>query len=711
MPYRRAGRWSIAVRAAMSALIPAPDARPPAAPPDPARTLDLLATTILVVLVIAILYLAREILVPVAIAILLSFVLAPLVKALRKLGIGKRIAVGIVVLSAFLVAVGLGAILAKQISDLAADAPKYQATVAAKVRGLQNFAANNPVLHKLDATIADVAKMSPSGQGDKPKPRLFPTPKPADEGELKASDQPGGKAPIPVEVVEPAPGVLTILQAAVGTAASPLATAAFVAIFIVFILMQREDLRNRFIRLVGFGDLQRTTLAMNDAARRLSRYFLAQVLLNTGFGAIVAAALAIIGVPSAILWGIVATFMRFIPYIGSLGAAIFPMTMAAAAGEGWTMVVETAVVFVILEAIVGQAIEPLVYGHNTGISPIAVVASATFWTWLWGPVGLVLATPLTVILVVMGRHVERLSFLDVLLGDAPPLTLVETFYQRMLAGDPSEIADHADEYLRQHTMLDYCEQVAMRALLLAQIDVRRGVLEEQRQGRIRDAMRDLVDDLAEQEPDKLEDVIGPASNEALASLEDKVRQDPAPPIRPAATIDKTTSDKTTIDKTTTKTTIDKTTIDKTTIDKTWRRPKSVVCFAGRTPLDEAAARLLADLLGRRGIGAHVEPAESLMATEITDLAGAEIKLVILSLLDADLKISQARFAVRRLRRRVPGVPIVSAFWMPETDAARATGLCGDVRCDSCVSSLTEAIDVCLKRAGCETMVEAAATAA
>ena len=680
MPPGGAERSRIAVGVAMSALIPAPDVRPPAAQPDPARTLDLLATTILVVLVIAILYLAREILVPVAIAILLSFVLAPLVKALRKLGIDKRIAVGIVVLSTFLLAVGLGAILAKQISDLAADAPKYQATVAAKARGLQDFAAHNPVLHKLNATIADVAKMSPSGQGDKPKPRLSPAPKQADEGELKTSDQPGVKAPIPVEVVEPAPGVLTILQAAVGTAASPLATASFVAIFIVFILMQREDLRNRFIRLVGFGDLQRTTLAMNDAARRLSRYFLAQALLNTGFGAIVAAALAIIGVPSAILWGIVASFMRFIPYIGSIGAAIFPMTMAAAAGEGWTMVVETGLVFVILEAIVGQVVEPLVYGHNTGISPIAVVASATFWTWLWGPIGLVLATPLTVILVVMGRHVERLSFLDVILGDAPALTPVETFYQRMLVGDPSEIADHADDYLRRHTMLDYCERVAMRALLLAQADVRRGVLEKQRQSRIRDTMRDLVDDLAEQEPEEPKTIVA-AQDAALASLDGDIKQAPAPHIAQTPAI-----------------------------AEAWRRPKSVVCFAGRTPLDEAAARLLADLLGRRGIGAHVEPAESLMATEIADLAGAEIKLVILSFLDADLKISQARFAVRRLRRRVPGVPIVSAFWMPETDAARAMGLCSDVRCDSCVSSLTEAIDLCVKRAGCETMVEAAVTA-
>ncbi len=648
----------------MSALLPVPHIHPPAAPPDPARTLDLLATTLLVIITIAVLYFAREILVPIAIAVLLSFVLAPLIKALGALGINKRVSVGIVVLSTFLLAVGLGAILAKQISDLAADAPKYQATVTEKISGLQNFAANSPLLSKLNATIADLSKLNPAAAvSEKAKSAIPPNSKPT-PNDQKPPEQPA-RAPLPVEIVHPAPGALTIIQAAIGTAASPLATAAFVAIFIVFILMQREDLRNRFIRLVGFGDLQRTTLAMNDAARRLSRYFLAQVLLNTGFGVVVAIVLTIIGVPSAILWGIVATFMRFIPYVGSVGAVIFPMLMAAAAGNGWTMVVETAILFVVLETMVGQIIEPLVYGHNTGISPIAVVASATFWTWLWGPIGLVLATPLTVILVVMGRHVERLSFLNIILGDAPALTPVETFYQRMLAGDPSEIADHADEYLRRHTMLDYCEQIAMRALLLAQADVRRGVLEEKRQTTIRDTMRDLVDDLADQEPNELDKAL--TSRSGVAAVDDDPETVAPPTSEPA-------------------------------LDPSWTRPKSVVCVAGRTPLDEAAARLLADLLGRKGIGAHVEPAESLMATEIADLEGVGVKLVVLSFLDADLKVSQARFAVRRLRRRLPGVPIVAAFWMPETDPGRATTLSNDVRCDQSVSNLTQAIDLCLERA-------------
>ena len=661
----------------MTALLPVPDPRPAAAAPDTARTLDTLATIVFLVLTIGILYFAREILVPIAIAVLLSFVLAPLVKALRNLGIVKTIAVGIVVLSAFLVAVGLGAILAKQISDLAAEAPRYQITAGKKVEGLQDFAANNPVLRKLNTIIADAARMDPAHKASPPQ-AAQPAP---NTSVHKGSPQAGpakSDGPLQVQIVSPAPGVLTILQTVAGTAASPLATAAFVAIFIVFILMQREDLRNRFIRLVGFGDLQRTTLAMNDAASRLSRYFLAQVLLNTSFGVVVAIALSIIGVPGAVLWGIVALCMRFIPYIGAVGAAVGPVVMAAVAGVGWSMAIETAILFVVIEAVVGQVVEPLVYGHHTGISPIAVVASATFWTWLWGPIGLVLATPLTVCLVVMGRHVDRLAFLDVLLGDAPALSPVETFYQRMLAGDPSEIVDHAEEFLLSNSLIDYCDQVAMKALLMAQVDVRRGVLEERRQLRIRDTMRDLVEDLAD------EAVFAPEAAEAdkaPAALEDE------PELPPRSTED---------------------VLPTADIDAAWRLDRSVLCVAGRTPLDEAAAYLLADLLKRQGIGAHVEPADILTAHETMRLSpGGETKLVILSFLDADLRLAQARFAVRRLRRRLPGVPVAAAFWMAEEDETRTTGLCSDVRCDVCVSSLPQAIKLCLERSARAPVADAA----
>jgi predicted PurR-regulated permease PerM len=248
---------------------------------------------------------------------------------------------------------------------------------------------------------------------DRPNNSTSPTSL-ADHG---ASDR-----PIPVEIKQPNPGALETLVALITPLIHPLTTTGIVAIFVIFILMQRQDLRNRLIRLAGAQDLQRTTAALDDAGQRLSRLFLTQLALNASFGFVIGIGLWIIGVPSAPLWGMLAMIMRFVPYIGALISAIFPLVLAAAVGPGWTMVLMTAALYLVAETIVGQAIEPLVYGQSTGLSPVAVIASATFWTWLWGPVGLILATPLSMCLVVIGRHVDQLEFLEVMFGDQPPLT-------------------------------------------------------------------------------------------------------------------------------------------------------------------------------------------------------------------------------------------------------------------------------------------------
>jgi predicted PurR-regulated permease PerM len=219
--------------------------------------------------------------------------------------------------------------------------------------------------------------------------------------------------------------------------------------------LQQQDLRNRMIRLAGAHDLQRTTAAIDDAGQRLSRLFLTQLALNAGFGLVIGLGLWLIGVPSAPLWGILAMTLRFVPYIGAIISAIFPLLVAAAVGPGWSMVLWTAALFLIVEPIVGHVIEPMVYGQSSGLSPVAVVASATFWTWLWGPIGLVLATPLTVCLVVLGRHVEQLKFLEIMLGDRPALSPTEVTYQRMLAGDPMEAAEQAETFLKEQPLVSY----------------------------------------------------------------------------------------------------------------------------------------------------------------------------------------------------------------------------------------------------------------
>ena len=278
----------------------------------------------------------------------------------------------------------------------------------------------------------------------------------------------------------------------------PLTTSGIVLILIVFILLQREDIRDRVIRLVGAGDIERTTKALDDAGYRLSRLFLAQAALNASFGIAIGLGLWAIGVPSPILWGMVAALMRFIPYIGALLAAVFPILLAASVDPGWSMVAWTLALYLILEPAVGHFIEPMVQGQTTGLSPLAIVVSAVLWTALWGPIGLLLATPLTMCLVVLGRHVEGLAFLDVVLGDQPALSPPEVFYQRLLAGSSAEAAEQAEDVLKASSLVDYCDDVALAGLTLAARDAHRGAITEDRMAELRDGVLVLLEDLSDQ---------------------------------------------------------------------------------------------------------------------------------------------------------------------------------------------------------------------
>ena len=302
---------------------------------------------------------------------------------------------------------------------------------------------------------------------------------------------------IPVEMHEPEPTTVQLAQRILAPIVAPLLSTAIVFIVAIFILLQREDLRDRLIRLFGSSDLHRTTVAMNDAARRLSKYFLTQLGINATFGVIAGTGLYFIGVPSPVLWGVLAMLLRFVPYIGAPLAAIAPLTLAAAVDPGWSMVLWTAALYAIGETIMGQAVEPMLYAQSTGLSPFSVVVAAAFWTWLWGPVGLILSTPLTLCLVVLGRHVERLEFLDIILGDRPPLTPVESFYQRILAGDPDEARAQAELMLKDRSLSSYYDEVAMKGLQIAAADTARGVLVGRRIEAVREAIGSLIEDLEE----------------------------------------------------------------------------------------------------------------------------------------------------------------------------------------------------------------------
>lgn len=399
-------------------------------------------STVIVVVAatVAALYFAKDVLLPVIVAVLLSFVLSPLVRILRRLAIPRIIAVVFSVGLALAVMGGVATLVGTEVVDVARDLPQYQYTIDQKIGELRSATVERIVqLSRRLHTFVNQAK----GQS---------SPAPSPRGRQDGPSQP---QPVPVEVQEPRPGALEMAQKIMLPILSPLLMAAIIFVVAVFILMQQQDLRDRAIRLFGSRDLHRATLAMDDAAKGLSRYFLVQIAVNIGFGAVITVGLYFIGLPEPLLWGVIAGLLRFVPYIGSFIAAGIPILLAAAVDPDWLTALSVAALFLVTEPIVGQFVEPIAYGRTTGLSPIAVVIAAIFWTWLWGPVGLVLSTPLTLCLVVLGRHVEQLEFLSVLLGDRPALTRAEHFYQRLLADDLDELEEQAEDMLKDLPLTSY----------------------------------------------------------------------------------------------------------------------------------------------------------------------------------------------------------------------------------------------------------------
>ena len=451
----------------------------------------------------------------------------------------------------------------------------------------------------------------------------------------------------------------------------PLATTGIIIIFVIFILLQREDLRNRLIRLAGSSDLQRTTAALDDAASRLSRLFLTQLILNGAFGVVIGIGLWFIGIPSAILWGILAAALRFVPYIGAVIAAAFPLALAVAIDPGWSMLLWTLALFLVVEPVVGHVIEPMVYGHSTGLSPVAVVASATFWTALWGPIGLVLATPLTVCLVVLGRHVERLEFLDVMFGDRPALSPPEIFYQRMLAGDPTEAAEKAEEFLKERSLASYYDEVALKGLQLAQADAERGALDQERLTKIRDAVSEFVSDFSDQDdrpPAKVNLTTDAEASSAVESVAENAANEHLPVL------------------------------GKESLSPEWQGEHPVLCVAGRSLIDEAAAIMMAQLSTAHGLAARVEGAEALSMTNVFRLETTGVAIVCLVYLDASGP-AHMRYSVRRLRRKLPKATIILGCWIKEIDPAGLELLREGAKADLVAASLGEAVKLCIEAAG------------
>ena len=645
---------SVTLMSDLSSAPPPAQVRPAATPEAPRDSLLMIA-----VIIVAALYFAREVLIPVTIAVLLSFLLAPLVGLLRRARIGRTPAVLLAVVLALAVILGLGGAIGAQVAGLVSEIPYYSTTIEHKVDTVRQMTLGrvNGLINRLGHQLSTVAGQPPAASA--------PTAPAA--GAAAGNEQ----QPVPVEIRQPSPTALDLATRYLSPALSPFATLGIIIIVSIFVLLQREDLRDRLIRLVGSGDLHSATLALDDGGRRLSRYFLTQLAINTGFGCIIGVGLYFIGVPHPELWGILSALLRFVPYIGSLLSAVFPVALAAAVEPGWSMMIWTLALYVVAEGLAGQVVEPLLYGHSTGLSPAAVVIAAIFWSWMWGPIGLVLSTPLTLCLVVLGRHVKRLEFLDVMLGDRPALTPVESFYQRVLAGDADEARYHAETLLKELSLSSYYDEVALKGLQLAAADARRGVLHPDQLERIKDTIIEVVADLSGHE-DK-PPAAGAADKDPAGTPEDEK----ALPKHPVP---------------------DKIDPEAVTIAPEWRAPAAVLCIAGRGPLDEAAAAMLAQLLQKHGVGARLAAYDMVSRAKLDALDAAGVLMLCISYLEISGNPAYLRYLLERLKRRFPRLPILVGLWPAADPVLKDPALRAQIGADYYTTTLREAVEICVKAA-------------
>jgi predicted PurR-regulated permease PerM len=604
-------------------LVPPTQVQPPEAP-----GLTSMFALLVGVVTVASLYFGREVLIPVTLAVLLSFLLTPLVNLLHRLRLGRVPSVIIAVIIAIGVILALGGLIGLQIAQLSDQLPAYQFTIEQKITTLRDV-----TVGRLSTALQDLSQRVGLHIPQAPQHPGTPSAQPAAPAQNQAAS------------ISP----MAIAESVVGPVVSPIGTMFIVIIVTIFVLLQREDLRDRLIRLFGSGDLHRTTAAMDDAASRLSRYFLVQLCINATYGCVIGLGLAVIGIPSPILWGTLAMMLRFVPYIGAPLSALLPLLLAAAVSNGWSRVLWTAGLFIVCETITGQAIEPVLYGRSTGLSPAAVMIAAIFWTWLWGPIGLILSTPLTLCLVVLGRHFKRLEFLDVMLGDRPALSPVESFYQRMLAGDPDEAEDQAELLLRDMPLSSYYDEVALKGLQLAANDAARGVLTPDQTAHIRRAIEALVHDL-----DDHDDHPAGTTEHHNHKL---------PVLAPE-----------------------------------WSGEHPVLCIAGRGPLDDGAALMLSRLLTKHGLGARAVPHEAVSRSGIPLLDPTGVAMLCISYLEITGSPAHLRFLLRRIRQRFPTQPILVGLWPSTDEVLHDERLRAAIGADYYASSLHGAVQACLEAA-------------
>lgn len=424
-----------------------------------------------------ILYWTQAVLIPVVLATLLTFLLNPVVTRLDRWGIPRIPAVVSVVVVAAIALGALGYVVGIQLRSFASELPQYRDNIRKKITDVRSQFQGG-ALQELQKTLEEIETELARDEG--------PGPDPSDQVE---------EEPVPVELKadgSPLAVDFVTLRPVLGV----LATAGLVIVLVIFMLIKREDLRNRMVSLTGQGSVALTTKALDEAGQRISRYLLMQFIINVSFGMAVGVGLFFIGTPYPALWGLCAAVLRYIPYIGPWIAAVLPITVTLVSFPGWMAVLSVVALFVVLELFSNNVMEPWLYGHSVGLSELAIIVAAVFWTWLWGPVGLILSTPMTVCLVVMGKYIPALSFLTRLLSEQPPIAPDVAIYQRLLARDEDEAEEIAEEYIADKPLVEVFDDLLLPVLYQVQHDRIREQISPEDELFVLDAVEDLIEELA-----------------------------------------------------------------------------------------------------------------------------------------------------------------------------------------------------------------------
>lgn len=561
------------------------------------------------VLAIAALFLGRRVFIPLALAVVFSFLLTPPVMFLERVRFRRIPAVTLVLVLSLGLVGGVGWAVAGQLVQIIIEFPDYKANLDEKIQALHPAKDGN--LSKATATMHELNK----------ELAALPDAIAANNNEQK---QKGATRPIhsiPVQIAAPTSNIYQDLSALLGPLAGPLETAAIVVIFTIFMLVKREDLRNRAIRLAGRGQLTVMTQALDDAGRRLSRYLLLQFLVNGGYGLVFGVALYFIGVPHALIWGVLASLLRFVPYVGALISAALPTALALAVFPGWHHAVLILAAYVVLDVSISNVLEPILYGAHTGVSSLAILIAAIFWATLWGPVGLILSTPLTVCLMVLGRYVPQLSFLEILLGDEPVLPPEQQFYQRLLAMDPEEARTIAEAYVKEHSVADLYESILIPALKLAEQDRIIENLDDDSRAFMFQSVKELIEDMG----DRLEE--DPSAVQAEGGSEDYLQSH-----KP-------------------------------------NRLDTIACIPARSGSDELIVAMLAQLLRHEGLLAK-EFKPGTVDHLLSEINREDSAIVCLSAIPPS-SVSYARSLCKMVKASASRVQIVIGMWNMDGDTAKA----------------------------------------